>query len=414
MALEPSRLSDFKLFGPLGSGATSRVVEAVHTASGRRVAIKLLESPEDELAPELRERFAREALVLAGLTSRHVGRILGFGFERGQPFLVLEHLEGETIDARLKREGPLSLRTLTPWIAQIIVGMRDCHAVRVVHRDLKPGNIFLQKTAGEPIVKLIDFGLARAKSGQGSLTSTQHVLGSVGYMSPEQFVDAKSVGPSADIYAVGCVIFRCLSGRLPFMSRSLDAVVQMKSERDAPLLSSMEGCPQINELDWFVAKAMARRAEDRFENAKDMLDAWWHIAPMLEPPRVGGVQRHDSIPILIGDFEEPRADAQSLAAEPTAEDDDVDSGWGDAPPETRAPVTDPMMYESGHFHTIQGVSVQSMYGTGPESGDLNNDTNERPSGTSLEWDDIPTQRNLGVVETLVAQERAIARKREPG
>ncbi|MFO0665242.1 MAG: serine/threonine-protein kinase [Polyangiaceae bacterium] len=316
MALEPSRLSEYRLFGSLGAGATSRVVEAVHIASNRRVAIKMLEVPEDDLADELRERFAREALVLSSLESRHVGKILGFGYEKGQPFLVLEHLQGESLDARLKREGPIPLDVFTDWVPQMIMGVRDFHAIGVIHRDLKPGNIFLQEgggRAGEPVVKLIDFGLARSGSVQGSLTSKEHVLGSMGYMSPEQLQNPKDVAPQTDIYSLGCVIFRCLSGQLPFSSKSMEAVMKMKAEEDPPFLSLVENAPDIPELDHFVSRAIARRTEQRFSSAKEMLDAWWQLVPALTsaPSRDG-----DSIPITIDEVKD-------------LDDEEVDSGWMD-------------------------------------------------------------------------------------
>src|SRR5579862_7870927 len=98
MALERAKLADFQIAASIGSGTTARVYEAVHTATGRPVAIKMLEP--SQAGVEMRERFAREALILAGLESRHVGKILGFGFEKGQPFLVLERLHGETLDAK--------------------------------------------------------------------------------------------------------------------------------------------------------------------------------------------------------------------------------------------------------------------------------------------------------------------------
>ena len=271
MALEPSRLSEYRVFGSLGAGATSRVVEAVHIATQRRVAIKMLEVLEEEIADELRERFAREALVLSSLESRHVGKILGFGYEKGQPFLVLEHLKGESLDARLKRQGPIPLEVFSRWVPQMIMGVRDFHAIGVIHRDLKPGNIFLQQSANspDPIVKLIDFGLARTENVAGSLTSKEHVLGSMGYMSPEQLKNPKGVDPQTDLYSLGCVVFRSLSGKLPFQSKSMEEVMKMKAEEDPPPLSSIEGAPGIPELDAFVARAIARRMDARFASAKE-------------------------------------------------------------------------------------------------------------------------------------------------
>jgi serine/threonine-protein kinase len=299
MALEPSRITDFHVGGPIGSGSTSKVFDAVHIASGTPVAIKMLE-PSARGLSELRERFAREALMLASLQSRHVGRLLGFGFEQGQPFLVLERLFGETLDARLKALGTLPVPVLAEWVEHILVGVRDCHTVNLIHRDIKPGNIFVDRGEGVEVLKLIDFGVARLQeiANQGvSLTSTHHLLGSMGYMAPEQFKYAKGVSPAADLYAVGVVIFRCLTGRLPFMSRSLEVVIKMKCEEDPPRVSSMPGMFRHDALDEFLEHSLAREPEARFQSARAMLEAWWRVAATL--PQDAAPVESDSLHIPV-------------------------------------------------------------------------------------------------------------------
>jgi serine/threonine-protein kinase len=269
MALEPAKLADFTIAGALGAGTTAKVYEAVHTASGRQVAIKMLEP--NQSGSEMRERFAREAVLLSSVQSRYVGKIVGFGFDRGQPFLVLERLKGETLDAKLRRDGPVPVSLAVKWIEQLLVGVRDCHDAQVIHRDIKPSNIFLHHDGFEEVVKLIDFGVARLREitgDSGGLTGTNHLIGSMGYMAPEQFRNAKAVGFPADLYAVGVVIFRTLSGRLPFVSRSLEAVIRMKAEQAPPAISSMANMPKNIVLDWFVQKAMAREPGERFQNAR--------------------------------------------------------------------------------------------------------------------------------------------------
>jgi serine/threonine-protein kinase len=288
MALEPAKLSDFVMAGALGSGTTARVYEATHGATGRPVAIKLMEvGAAGDLAPrphEMRERFAREALLLAGVESKHVSKILGYGFEKGQPFLVLERLQGETLDTKLRRDGPVPPAVAARWVEQLLVGVRDCHHAKIIHRDIKPSNIFIHREAhGIEVVKLIDFGVARLReiAGDTGLTSTNQLIGSVGYMAPEQFSSARSVGYAADLYAVGVVVFRTLTGRLPFVSRSIQAIIRMKSEEHPPPISSMS--PIRNRmLDWFVQKAMAREPEARFRSAREMLDHWRVVAQTLE------------------------------------------------------------------------------------------------------------------------------------
>jgi serine/threonine-protein kinase len=281
VTLEPSRLADFRLAGALGQGATAKVFEAVHIATNRPVAIKMLEP--SARGSELRERFAREALFLAGVQSRHVSRILGYGFDQGQPFLVLERLVGETLDAKLRRDGPVSENPAFDWVEQLIVGVKDIHAANVVHRDIKPGNIFIQREKSGEIVKVIDFGVARllevTDDGSQGLTSSSHLIGSVGYMSPEQFASASKVGPTADLYAVGVVIFRMITGQLPFVSRQIEAVIRMKREREPPVLSTMPGAPSHKQLDWFVSKAISKDPSARFQTAREMLDVWMRVRP---------------------------------------------------------------------------------------------------------------------------------------
>jgi serine/threonine-protein kinase len=165
----------------------------------------------------------------------------------------------------------------------------------VIHRDIKPSNIFLHHDSGGECVKVIDFGVARLREitndfeYAGGLTSRTHVIGSMGYMSPEQFKDAKSVGFSTDLYAAGVVIFRMLTGRLPFVSRSPEVVIRMKQEQVAPAISSMVNTPQNEMLDWFVQKAMARHWEERFQSAREMLEQWRAVTSSLE----GGLRGED-------------------------------------------------------------------------------------------------------------------------
>jgi serine/threonine-protein kinase len=263
------------------------VFEAVHRRTGRAVAIKLLDGA-SRGSRELRERMAREAVVLASVTSPHVSRLLGYGWENDQPFLVLERLEGETLADVLRREGGrLGAARLVDWVEQLLLGARDCHRVNVIHRDIKPANIFLvrAKEGADPTVKLIDFGVARLNeiaSAGISLTTTHHLIGSMGYMAPEQLEYAKGVAPTADLYAVGVVIFRCVAGRLPFVGKSFEALTKLKCEGTAPVLSSMPGVLPNDLLDAFVARALHRQPEERFASATEMLEEWWRVVAALD------------------------------------------------------------------------------------------------------------------------------------
>jgi serine/threonine-protein kinase len=316
MALEPAKMSDFKLSGSLGTGATARVYDATHNATGRPVAIKMME--DSGSTPEMRERFAREALLLSGVESRYVSRIVGFGFEKGQPFLVLEKLVGETLDAKLRRDGPIPAKKALRWVEQLIIGIRDCHDAKVIHRDIKPSNVFLHHDGFDEMVKVIDFGVARLREitedGSGALTSANHLIGSMGYMAPEQFTNAKGVQFSADLYAIGVVIFRILTGRLPFVSRSLQAVIKMKSEQSVPAISTMPGMPQNQLLDWFVQKSTARDPANRFQNAREMLDHWWSVQTSFDDEGHTSIMRKHrgtEPPSTVPHSSEPHSDEPS-------------------------------------------------------------------------------------------------------
>lgn len=281
--MQPAKLADFKLASALGAGLTSKVYDAVHIATGQPVVVKVLEPSQS--GSEMRERFAREAVLLAGVASRHVRNIVGFGFERGQPFLVLERLRGETLDAKLRRDGPVPLAAGLRWFEQLLVGVRDCHDQQIIHRDIKPSNIFLHLDGGEETVKLIDFGVARIREVTGEeegLTSKNDLIGSMGYMPPEQLSNAKTVDFRADLYAVGVCVFRALTGRLPFVSRSLGAAIKIKSEQAVPPVSTMPGMPRNALLDSFADKSMARAAGDRFQSAREMLERWRIVVASLE------------------------------------------------------------------------------------------------------------------------------------
>jgi serine/threonine-protein kinase len=254
---------------------------------------------ESSTTAEARERFAREALLLAGVESRFVGKILSYGFERGQPFLVLERLYGETLDAKLRRDGPVPPPTAFRWIEQLITGVRDCHDAKVIHRDIKPSNLFIHHDGFEETARLIDFGVARLRDvgvEKTDLTGSNHMIGSMAYMAPEQLRDPSKVGFQADLYAIGVVVYRTLTGRLPFVSRSLEAVARMKTNQAPPRISSAPGGLNLPQLDAFVFTALHREPASRFRNAREMLDQWRLVAHAVEDDLtdiMGGVGRVD-------------------------------------------------------------------------------------------------------------------------
>ncbi len=286
MALAPLHFADYELKGRLGAGSMARVYDAVHKVTGDRVAVKMLDVA-SRASRERRERLAREAMLLTGVESPYVNRLIGFGWEGHLPFLVLERLEGETLADLLKREGRIDATRLSRWMEQLIVGTRDCHAVNIIHRDLKPANIFLARAGGGTAVRIIDFGVARLNeivALDEGITHTNHLLGSVGYMAPEQLASARTVGPAADLYAIGAVVYRCVSGQLPFPSETIEEATRLKCEARAPRISTVHGVQVGPELDEFVGRALETLPENRFVTAHEMLDAWRRVARTLVDP----------------------------------------------------------------------------------------------------------------------------------
>jgi serine/threonine protein kinase len=393
--------------GALGAGTTAKVYEAVHISSGRQVAIKVLDPSES--GAEMRERFAREAVLLAGVASKHVGNIVGFGFERGQPFLVLERLHGETLDAKLRRDGPVALPLAVRWIEQLLVGVRDCHDQQIIHRDIKPSNIFLHKEGFDETVKLIDFGTARLREitgDSGGLTSTNHLIGSMGYMAPEQFRSAKTVGFTADLYAIGVVVFRTLTGRLPFVSRSLEAVIKMKAEQPAPAVSSMPGMPKNVMLDWFVTKTLARDPNNRFQNAREMLEHWWNVMASLDEEEstdvMRGIGRVDES--YAGPLRRSMRDAPPVVSTSEHEEDRTVRRIAPAGPGPVNPTT--LIHPPSSSAVVSSGAELTLHDQAPNT----EPSPGRPQYTDAEDFDMPTRSDPNL-RKLVEQELELQRKR---
>jgi tRNA A-37 threonylcarbamoyl transferase component Bud32 len=240
----------YRIARPIGRGAMSVVYEAEEVATGRRVALKMM-SHRLVHRPDAIARFEREAAVLRALDHPGVARLLGVFPAFGTRFLVLEYVEGETLERRLERDGALPLRVGLHLLARIADALAHVHARGIVHRDLKPGNVMLPKR-GE--VKLLDFGLAG--------TAAENVVaGSAVYMPPEQMEGTDS-GPAADVYALACVAIETLSGRVPFEGRTPERLFAEKMRYVVP--SANEIAPRLpKETHAFLAAAMSPDPRER-------------------------------------------------------------------------------------------------------------------------------------------------------
>jgi serine/threonine-protein kinase len=273
--LEPGTVLDHKLRieRVLGRGGMGEVAIATHLELDQRVAVKVLH---DHVArdPGAVERFLREARAAAKLRSEHVCRVSDVGrLTNGIPYLVMELLEGSDLAAIVAR-GRLPVAQAVDHVLQACVAIAEAHAARIVHRDLKPANLFVaRRLDGTPLVKVLDFGIAKAGT-EPALTATDAVMGSPGYMSPEQFHSARDVDARTDIWAVGVILYQLLAGRLPFRGTTLaELALQVTSEPPAPI----ELPPGLRAA---VLRCLEKRREARFDDVASLAAA---LAPFGGP-----------------------------------------------------------------------------------------------------------------------------------
>ncbi|GAA3226996.1 hypothetical protein GCM10017691_16980 [Pseudonocardia petroleophila] len=269
----------YRLDGLLGQGGMGRVFRAFDTDLARTVALKVL-TADLSADPEYRQRFRREALVAAQLTDPHVVPIHKHGEIDGQLFLDMRFVDGDDLAAVLSGSGPLDAESAVVMIGQVASALDAAHEAGLVHRDVKPANVFLtrDRPSTPRFAYLGDFGIARQTSG-GSLTASGATVGTLDYMAPERF-GGLDVDGRSDVYALGCLLFESLTGRRPFPDRE-PAALMNAHVRDAPPRPSEHGAPPG--LDAVVARAMAKDPAQRYPTAGELAaDA----RAALDPERV--------------------------------------------------------------------------------------------------------------------------------
>jgi len=285
----------FKVRRLIGSGGMGEVY-AADSRSGEKVAIKVLH---DKAAQDkdLVARFHREAAIAAQVKSPHIANILGAGKDRdGRLWIAFELLAGEGLDERLRREHYLSFAEVAPIVEDALLGLTAAHREGVVHRDIKPANLFIEKRRlsakeiaadeSEERTRILDFGVSKVRAPKGqksepSLTAFDATLGSFAYMAPEQVRGSARVDERADLYALGAVAFRALSGRLPFEGQNALTLIALKLDREPPTLSSTTGDEWPAVTEKFLAKMMARDREKRFANAPEASAAWRKVCRQM-------------------------------------------------------------------------------------------------------------------------------------
>ncbi|WP_437791760.1 serine/threonine-protein kinase [Sorangium sp. So ce693] len=286
MAIHPGDVvAGYRVTRLLGRGGMGEVWAATRESDNQQVAIKVLLA-RAAMKPDLVRRFDREAKIASAIQSPYVCQLLEVGqTDEGEHLLVFEQLDGESLADRLKREQYLPFSEVGPIIDDVLQGLVAAHAAGVIHRDLKPGNIYLEHL-GLPDrrerAKILDFGiskLTRREKEEPTLTAFDATLGSFAYMAPEQVRGAARADERADIYAVGAVAFRALSGRLPFEGANAAVLVAMKLDRPAPSLAEATGEKWPVGIERFLERALDRRREGRFGSAGEALSSWRAIQP---------------------------------------------------------------------------------------------------------------------------------------
>jgi eukaryotic-like serine/threonine-protein kinase len=250
-----------------GTGGMSSVYKARDTVLERTVAIKILhEHYSDD--PEYVERFRREARALAQLNHPNIVTVIDRGEFEGRQFIVFEHVDGETLKSLVEREGPLTVEAALALVHQVARGLAFAHDHGVVHRDVKPHNILIDD---DGVAKVTDFGIARSVDPADGLTETGTLLGTSEYIAPEQ-ASGQRVDERSDQYSLAAVLFELLTGEPPYSGENFMAVA-MKHIRE-PVPSVRARRPDVSpRLDAIVARAMAKRPEDRFPSTDAMMAA---------------------------------------------------------------------------------------------------------------------------------------------
>ncbi|HEX8114396.1 MAG TPA: serine/threonine-protein kinase, partial [Kofleriaceae bacterium] len=270
------RLEDrFEIEQPIGSGGMGTVFRAHDPISRGAVAVKVISGDQGHVTG----RFAREVKVLAELSHPGIVRYISHGTTpSGELFLVMEWLDGETLKSRLQR-GPLSASDAVVLATRVAGALGAAHALGIVHRDLKPSNLFLPGGRVDQ-VKLLDFGIAQ-REGKTQLTHSGVMLGTLGYMAPEQARASGLIDARADVFALGCVVFQCLTGAPAFDGDTAAAILAKILFDPAPRVSELwPGVPE--NLDALVAQMLSKDPALRPSDGANLAAALAALGPLTQ------------------------------------------------------------------------------------------------------------------------------------
>ena len=260
---KPARIGKYEVTEVIGRGGMGIVYRATDPRIGRPVAIKVLTGIFSEDS-ELLARFYREAKSTGSLQHQNIVTVYELGDQDGFPYLVMEYLEGESLDSIISSQRPLSIAEKLGIMIRVLDGLSFAHERGIIHRDIKPANIVVLKNG---TVKIVDFGIAHV--GGNRLTRTGEIVGSIYYMSPEQLNDSGELDARTDVYSAGVVLFQLLTGVLPFEGRDTSSTL-LKIVRDPapPLNKFISLYPP--ELEAISQKALMKDRDRRYTSAEDL------------------------------------------------------------------------------------------------------------------------------------------------
>jgi len=326
------QVGQYQVTGKLGEGGMGAVYLAQHVLIGRPAAIKVLKS-EYSHRPEVVERFFNEARAASAIRHPGIVEIYDFGYHvDDSAYIVMEHLEGESLEARMRRLARLPIDRALELIRQVASGLAAAHDKQIVHRDLKPDNIFVvpdPDIPGGERTKILDFGIAKlvTQGGPGSYkTSTGTVMGTPAYMAPEQCKGAGRVDRRADLYALGCILFEMLCGQPPFVAEGGGEVMAQHIYASPP--SPLAFDPTIPAgVDAVIQRLLTKEPDQRYQSARDVMAAIDALAN--RPSQVGGV------PVAIAASTGPDALVAEIAAPTPEPKTTLGAAAGSMPPGAR-------------------------------------------------------------------------------
>jgi serine/threonine-protein kinase len=333
----------YRIDGLIGRGGMGSVWSAVHLGLGQRVAVKLI-AKRYASSREARTRFDLEAKAVAQLKSRYVVQVYDNGeTDDGTPFIVMELLEGESLDHRIQTRGPMPVDQAVRIVSQVARALMRAHALGIIHRDLKPENIFLTRTEDDDgeIAKVLDFGIAKIKNpdpASDSATRTGAVLGTPLFMSPEQARGLKSVDQRTDLYSLGMVTYMMLTAKPAFNGESFgDILVAICTQ---PLPSMQESAPWLPpSLDAWLKRACAREPGDRHKSVEELVEGLYSAAGIARTKTQQEFMRSDSAGGSGNTGQVPAAVPRASASAQTQQAASGMSQSNPSNPHTAAPLT---------------------------------------------------------------------------